>query len=188
MDDVRAWQQRPLEDVYPVVFLDCLVLKIREGGSVQRRACYLALGRHRRGRARRARDVVSGDRGREVLDAGPHRAQAARRPGHPDLLRRRAQGLPRGDRGDLPPDRRADVHRAPHPPQPALRARGASASRSPATSSRSTPPSTPTPPSTRSRRFDEKWGAAVPGDHPGVAERVGVRDPVPGVSRPRSVA
>jgi putative transposase len=44
MDDVRAWQQRPLDDVYPVLFLDCLVLKIREGGSVQRRACYLALG------------------------------------------------------------------------------------------------------------------------------------------------
>ena len=44
MDDVRAWQARPLEDVYPVLFLDCLVLKIREGGSVQRRACYLALG------------------------------------------------------------------------------------------------------------------------------------------------
>jgi putative transposase len=44
MDDARAWQQRPLEDVYPVVFLDCMVLKIREGGSVQRRACYLALG------------------------------------------------------------------------------------------------------------------------------------------------
>jgi putative transposase len=44
MEDVRAWAQRPLEDVYPVVFLDALVLKIREGGSVQRRACYLALG------------------------------------------------------------------------------------------------------------------------------------------------
>ena len=44
MDDVRAWQQRPLDDVYPVVFLDALVLKIREGGTVQRRACYLALG------------------------------------------------------------------------------------------------------------------------------------------------
>jgi putative transposase len=43
MDDARAWQSRPLEDVYPVVFLDCMVLKIREGGSVQRRACYLAL-------------------------------------------------------------------------------------------------------------------------------------------------
>jgi putative transposase len=44
MDDVRAWAQRPLEDVYPVIFLDALVLKIRENGTVQRRACYLALG------------------------------------------------------------------------------------------------------------------------------------------------
>ncbi len=44
MDDARAWQQRALEDVYPVLFLDCMVLKIREGGSVQRRACYLAIG------------------------------------------------------------------------------------------------------------------------------------------------
>jgi len=43
MDDARAWQTRPLEDVYPVVFLDCMVLKIRDGGSVSRRACYLAL-------------------------------------------------------------------------------------------------------------------------------------------------
>ena len=44
MDDVREWQTRTLEDLYPVVFLDCMVLKIRDGGSVQRRACYLALG------------------------------------------------------------------------------------------------------------------------------------------------
>jgi putative transposase len=44
MDDVREWQQRPLDDVYPVIFLDALVLKVREGGTVQRRACYLALG------------------------------------------------------------------------------------------------------------------------------------------------
>jgi putative transposase len=44
MDDVRDWAKRPLEDIYPVVFLDCMVLKIREGGTVQRRALYLALG------------------------------------------------------------------------------------------------------------------------------------------------
>jgi putative transposase len=44
LEDVRGWQQRPLEDVYPVLFLDCLVIKVREGGTVQRRACYLALG------------------------------------------------------------------------------------------------------------------------------------------------
>jgi len=44
MDDVRAWQARPLDDVYPVVFLDAFILKIRENGSVARKACYLALG------------------------------------------------------------------------------------------------------------------------------------------------
>jgi putative transposase len=43
MEDARAWQTRPLDDVYPVVFLDALVLKIRDGGSVQRKACYLAM-------------------------------------------------------------------------------------------------------------------------------------------------
>ena len=44
MDDVRDWAKRPLEDIYPIVFLDCMVLEIRDGGSVQRRALYLALG------------------------------------------------------------------------------------------------------------------------------------------------
>jgi putative transposase len=43
LEDVKAWQQRPLDDVYPVIFLDALLLKIRDGGSVQRKACYLAL-------------------------------------------------------------------------------------------------------------------------------------------------
>ena len=43
-EDARAWQTRPLDDVYPVVFLDALVLKIRDGGSVQRKACYVAMG------------------------------------------------------------------------------------------------------------------------------------------------
>jgi putative transposase len=43
LDDVKAWQQRPLDDLYPVVFLDAFVLKIRDGGSVQRKACYLAM-------------------------------------------------------------------------------------------------------------------------------------------------
>src|SRR5204863_5794634 len=34
----------PLDDVYPIVYLDAFVVKIRDGGSVQRKACYLALG------------------------------------------------------------------------------------------------------------------------------------------------
>ena len=106
IEDVRAWQQRPLDDVYPILYLDAFVVKIRDGGCVQRKACYLALGVTMDGE----RDVLGmwfqADRGREVLDAGAQRPQAARRQGHPDLLRRRAQRVPRGDRGDLPPDRR----------------------------------------------------------------------------------
>jgi putative transposase len=43
MDDVREWQARTLEDTYPVLFLDCMMVKTRDSGSVQRKACYLAL-------------------------------------------------------------------------------------------------------------------------------------------------
>jgi putative transposase len=44
IEDVKAWAQRPLEDVYPILYLDAFVVKIRDGGSVVRKACYLALG------------------------------------------------------------------------------------------------------------------------------------------------
>jgi putative transposase len=44
LDDVREWQARPLEDVYPILFLDALIVKIRDGGAVRNRACYVAIG------------------------------------------------------------------------------------------------------------------------------------------------
>jgi putative transposase len=44
MDDVREWPSRTLEDIHPVLFLDCMVLRIRDGGTVQRRGCYLGAG------------------------------------------------------------------------------------------------------------------------------------------------
>ena len=44
LDDVKAWQNRPLDQVYPIVYLDALHLKIRTDGTVQTRAVYLALG------------------------------------------------------------------------------------------------------------------------------------------------
>jgi putative transposase len=44
LDDVRDWQQRPLEDVYPIVFLDALIVKVRDGGAVRNKACYVAIG------------------------------------------------------------------------------------------------------------------------------------------------
>ena len=44
LDDVRAWQTRPLEALYAIVYLDCLVVKIRDGQAVRNHACYLAIG------------------------------------------------------------------------------------------------------------------------------------------------
>ena len=42
--DAKAWQNRPLERVYPIVYLDALVVKIRDGHTVRNQACYVALG------------------------------------------------------------------------------------------------------------------------------------------------
>jgi putative transposase len=44
MAEVTAWQSRPLEAMYPVVFFDALRVKIRENAAVHNRAVYLALG------------------------------------------------------------------------------------------------------------------------------------------------
>lgn len=44
MSEVTAWQSRPLESMYPVVFFDALRVKIREEGVVRNKAVYLALG------------------------------------------------------------------------------------------------------------------------------------------------
>lgn len=44
MEEVVAWQNRPLEIMYPVVFFDALRVKIREDGVVRNKAVYLALG------------------------------------------------------------------------------------------------------------------------------------------------
>ena len=44
MDEVKQWQQRPLDALYPVVYLDCLVVRSRDSGAVQNKSVYLALG------------------------------------------------------------------------------------------------------------------------------------------------
>ncbi len=43
LSDAKAWQNRPLDAVYPVVYLDAIHLKIRTDGRVQTRAIYVAL-------------------------------------------------------------------------------------------------------------------------------------------------
>ena len=44
IDEVIEWQSRPLDAVYPIVYLDCIVVKIRQDKQVINKAVYLALG------------------------------------------------------------------------------------------------------------------------------------------------
>ena len=44
LDEVYEWQSRPLDAVYPIVYLDCIVLKIRQDKRVINKAMYVALG------------------------------------------------------------------------------------------------------------------------------------------------
>ncbi len=44
LDDVRVWQSRPLETVYPILYFDCLFVKSRHEGAVKTKAVYVALG------------------------------------------------------------------------------------------------------------------------------------------------
>ena len=43
-DEVRAWQSRPLDKLYPIVYLDCLMVKTRQAGAAANRAIYMAIG------------------------------------------------------------------------------------------------------------------------------------------------
>jgi putative transposase len=43
MDEAKAWQTRPLDSVYPIVFFDALIVKVRDNNRVINKAVYLAL-------------------------------------------------------------------------------------------------------------------------------------------------
>src|SRR5512134_2740413 len=44
LEEVKAWQSRPLEPLYPIVYLDALFVKMRHEGRVENRAVYVAIG------------------------------------------------------------------------------------------------------------------------------------------------
>ncbi len=44
IDEVHAWQSRPLEPIYPILFLDCVVVKCREDKQIRNKSVFLALG------------------------------------------------------------------------------------------------------------------------------------------------
>ena len=98
------------------MYIDALIMKIRDKGVVQNKAVYTVMGIAPDGRKGRAGLLDPGHRGREVLAEHPRRAPTARGAGHPGHLCRRANGhrakrSRRRSREAIP-----DVHRA-HDPQ-----------------------------------------------------------------------
>src|ERR1700684_3094585 len=44
LEEVKLWQGRPLEELYPIVYLDALMVKVRDEGHIQNKAIYVVLG------------------------------------------------------------------------------------------------------------------------------------------------
>ena len=89
-EDMLAWQHRPLDSVYAVLLIDCIVVKIR-GSQVANRPVYVAIGVNMDGE----RDVLGlwvGPSGRQAVGDDAHRAAQPRPHRRVDRLLRWAQG------------------------------------------------------------------------------------------------
>src|SRR5947209_7289531 len=92
LEEVKAWQNRPLDEIYPIIYMDALVVRVRDGhphltgpqqGRPHRRG-----GRPGRGQAR-AGDLGAAHRGRQVLGRGLRRTAQPGRARRTDRLLRR---------------------------------------------------------------------------------------------------
>jgi len=44
IDEAKAWQHRPLEQIYPILYLDAMIIKVREGKQIVNKSLYMAMG------------------------------------------------------------------------------------------------------------------------------------------------
>lgn len=44
LEEVKSWQYRPLDRVYPILYLNCIVVKVKENNRIINKSVYLALG------------------------------------------------------------------------------------------------------------------------------------------------
>ena len=117
LEEVKEWQSRPLEPVWPVIFLDAIVCKVRDSGTVKNKAAHLAVG-------------VDLDGKKEVLGIWVEHTEGAKfwmrvmndlkARGIEDVLIVVCDGLtglPAAVEAVWPDVDRADLHRAPDPRQ-----------------------------------------------------------------------
>ena len=113
MEEVKTWQGRPLDGVYPIVYLDALVVKIRDAGHVRNRSIYVAIGVNLKGN-------------KEVLGLWTNEAEGAKFwlqvltdmknrgvSGYLHCVRGWTERIPQGDRDGVSTSPGAVVHRSP---------------------------------------------------------------------------
>ena len=153
--ELRAWQQRPLDAVYPILYLDAIVVKVpyRSCGGEPARL-YRHGRRCRRSQTRVGSVAGQGRRRRQILAGRHHRAQEPGRDRRAGGLLRRADRLRRRHRGGVAQHHGPDLCGASDQKLDSVSARGKTAKPSPERSNPSTgrPPSKPPPwPSTTSK-------------------------------------
>jgi putative transposase len=82
MDEVRQWQSRPLEPVYPIIYIDCLVVHVRENQRVMNKSLYLVLAVDLNGQKELLGMWIAQTEGARIQALGAHRSAEPRRQGH----------------------------------------------------------------------------------------------------------
>ncbi len=102
VDEIKLWQSRPLDEVYPILYIDGIRVRIKDNGVVTTKVAYLAIGVDVDGRKTLPRMLDPGHRGSQVLGQGPDGLAQPRRAGHPHRVLRRADRAPGRDPLNLP--------------------------------------------------------------------------------------
>jgi hypothetical protein len=182
VEEMQAWQARPLEQVYAAIFIDAIVVKVRDG-QVANRPIYAAIGVTLAGE----KDILGlwAGTGGEGAKFWMSVLTDIRNRGTKDvffLVCDGPQGAPGGGRERVAPDHRADLH---HPPDPQHLPAGIQARLGRPQTGREADLHRPEPGSCSgsARGAGREVGHEVRSDHPAVGERVGGVHPVPGLRR-----
>jgi len=113
-DEIELWRNRPVDEVYPIVYIDGIRLAIRDKGAVTVKVAHLVIGVDVEGRKHALGCPVAEAEGAKFWGVG---ADPAAQPGaarHSHLLLRRVVRAPGGDHHGIPEDRRANLCGARH--------------------------------------------------------------------------
>jgi len=112
IEEVKQWQNRPLDELYPIVYLDALMVKVRDEGHVQNKAIYVVLGVNLEGEKEVLGLWVAQNARSQVLAAGTDGTEEPRGERYFHRLRGWAERISGSDRGGVSAHRGAALHRA----------------------------------------------------------------------------